>query len=49
MLVPDTRLGDYVLLHAGFAIQKLDAEEAEETIRLFAGLAEREEDYYQSS
>ncbi len=40
MLVPDTQVDDYVLLHAGFAIQKLDEGEAEETIRLFAELAE---------
>jgi len=40
MLVPDVKVGDYVLLHAGFAIQKLDEKEAEETIRLFAELAE---------
>ena len=33
-LLPDARVGDYVLLHAGFAIQKLDLEEAAETIRL---------------
>ncbi len=48
MLVPDTRVGDYVLLHAGFAIQKLDEKEAEETIRLFAEIAEGEEEYSQS-
>ena len=41
MLVPDTQVGDYVLLHAGFAIQKLDEKEAEETMRLFAEIAER--------
>jgi hydrogenase expression/formation protein HypC len=40
MLVPDTQVGDYVLLHAGFAIQKLDEREAEETIRLFTEIAE---------
>ncbi len=40
MLVPDIQVGDYVLLHAGFAIQKLDEREAEETIRLFAEIAE---------
>jgi hydrogenase expression/formation protein HypC len=27
-------VGDYVLLHAGFAIHKIDREEAEETLRL---------------
>ena len=40
MLVPDIQVGDYVLLHAGFAIQKLDEKEAEETLRLFAEIAE---------
>ena len=39
-LVPDVQAGDYVLLHAGFAIQRLDEEEAEETLRLFAEMAE---------
>jgi len=48
MLVPDTEVGDYVLLHAGFAIQKLDEEEAEETIRLFAEIAEGVADYPKS-
>jgi hydrogenase expression/formation protein HypC len=27
-------IGDYVLVHAGFAIRKLDKEDAEETLRL---------------
>lgn len=27
--------GDYIIIHAGFALRKLDVEEAEETIRLF--------------
>ncbi|MBM2825243.1 MAG: hydrogenase assembly chaperone hypC/hupF [Dehalococcoidales bacterium] len=39
MLVPDTQVGDYILLHAGFAIQKLDEAEAEETIRLLTEMA----------
>jgi hydrogenase expression/formation protein HypC len=33
-MVEDARPGDYVLLHAGFAIQKISAEEAEETLKL---------------
>ena len=33
-LLPDVRVGDYVLLHAGFAIQKLDTQSAEETLKL---------------
>ncbi len=42
MLVPDTRVGDYVILHAGFAIQKLDEKEAEETLHLLGELAKGE-------
>lgn len=43
MMLPETQVGDYVLVHAGFAIQRLDEEEALETLRLFdqiAGLVE---------
>jgi hydrogenase expression/formation protein HypC len=40
MLLPDARVGDYVLLHAGYALQKVDEAEAEETIRLLAEIAE---------
>ncbi len=40
MLLPDAQVGDYVLLHAGYALQKLDEVEAEETIRLLTELAE---------
>lgn len=45
MMLPETKVGDYVLIHAGFAIQRLDEEEALETLRLFeqiAGLAEED-------
>ncbi|MBX5326389.1 MAG: HypC/HybG/HupF family hydrogenase formation chaperone [Candidatus Bathyarchaeia archaeon] len=31
----DIKLGDYVLVHAGYAIQVLDKESAEETLRLW--------------
>lgn len=34
-LLDDISVGDYVLVHAGYAIQKLDPKEAEETLRLF--------------
>ncbi len=40
MLLPDAQVGDYVLLHAGYALQKVDEAEAEETIRLLTELAE---------
>jgi hydrogenase expression/formation protein HypC len=34
-MVENVIVGDYILLHAGFAIQKISEKEAEETIRLF--------------
>jgi hydrogenase expression/formation protein HypC len=34
LLGEDVGIGDYVIVHAGFAISRLDEEYAEETIRL---------------
>jgi len=34
MMVDDVAVNDYVLIHAGFAIEKLDEGEAEETLRM---------------
>lgn len=34
-MIDDVEIGDYVLLHTGFAIQKLTDEEASETLQLF--------------
>lgn len=31
----EVKIGDYVVVHAGYAIQKLDQKEAEETLKLF--------------
>ncbi len=33
-LLEDVKVGEYVILHAGFAIQKLDEQSANETLRL---------------
>ena len=33
-LLEDLQVGEYVLVHAGFAIERLRPEEAEETLRL---------------
>ena len=33
--IEELKVGDYVLIHTGFAIQKLDTEEAEETLKTF--------------
>ncbi len=35
MLVPDARVGDFVLVHAGFAIAVLESEDAAERLALF--------------
>jgi len=35
-LVLDTQPGDYVIVHVGYALQKLDPIEAERTLQLFA-------------
>lgn len=34
-LIENAEVGDYILLHAGFAIQKISEREAQETLRLF--------------
>jgi len=37
-LVEDVSPGDYVIVHVGYALQKVDPAEAERTLALFAGL-----------
>lgn len=37
-LVEDVAIGDYVILHVGYALQKLDPEEAARTLAMFAEL-----------
>jgi len=39
-LCPDVSIGEYVLIHTGFAIQKVDEDEAKETLELLKQLAE---------
>ena len=39
----DVRKGDYVLVHAGFAIEVLDEEEAKKTLDLFKEMLSMEE------
>jgi hydrogenase expression/formation protein HypC len=40
MLLDKVRVGDYVLLHAGFAINKLETKEAEELLQLLREMSE---------
>jgi hydrogenase expression/formation protein HypC len=39
-LTPEAKVGDYVLLHTGYAISIIDADEAEETLKLLREMAE---------
>jgi hydrogenase expression/formation protein HypC len=39
-LTPEAKVGDYVLLHTGYAISVIDAAEAEETLKLLKELSE---------
>ena len=36
----EASVGDFVIVHAGFAIQKIDAQEAEETLQLLKEMME---------
>jgi hydrogenase expression/formation protein HypC len=42
-LVPEAKEGNYVLIHAGFAIQLIDEEEALKTLELFKEMMEYED------
>lgn len=42
MMTPDVKVGDYIIMHAGFAIQILDTKEAEKTLELLEELARAE-------
>lgn len=33
-MLPDLKVGDYCLVHAGFALQKIDSQKAKETLGL---------------
>ena len=44
MSLVDGKIGDYVLVHAGFAIQILDEKEAFETLNLFREIISKEEE-----
>ena len=39
-LTPEAKVGDYVLVHTGYAIHVLDQEQAEETLTLLRQIAE---------
>ena len=43
MLIDEPKMDQYVLVHAGFAIERLDEEEAKETMKLIHEIAEKED------
>jgi hydrogenase expression/formation protein HypC len=42
-LVDDIAVGEYVIVHVGYALQKLDQEEAERTLEIFAEMGQLDE------
>lgn len=42
LLTPDVKIGDYVLVHTGYAISIVDQEEAQETLKLLEEMANLE-------
>lgn len=44
MLLPEAEVGDHLLVHAGYAISRLDAEEARLTLELLEELAAAQEE-----
>lgn len=42
-LTPEAKVGDYVLLHTGYAINVLNEQEAQETLSLLERMVESEE------
>jgi hydrogenase expression/formation protein HypC len=40
----DVKIGDYVLVHVGFALNKIDEKDAEETIRILREMSDIEEE-----
>lgn len=42
LFTPEAEVGDYVVIHAGYAISVLDTEQAEETLQLFRQIAEHD-------
>jgi hydrogenase expression/formation protein HypC len=43
MLTPEAKVGDYVLLHTGYAINVIDESEARETLRILEEMARLDE------
>lgn len=43
--LPDLRVGEYTIVHVGFALQRLDEESARQTLALFDDLGELDKEF----
>jgi hydrogenase expression/formation protein HypC len=48
-MIDDTQVGDYVLIHVGFAMTKIDEQQAEETLRVLKEIGEYDAEFDQFS
>ncbi len=48
-MLDDTKVGDYVLIHVGFAMSKIDEQQAEETLRILNEIGEYQTEFEQFS
>lgn len=46
-MLDDIKIGDYVLVHVGFAMSKIDEQQAEETLRILQELGAYQEEFQQ--
>jgi len=44
-MLEGTKIGDYVLIHVGFAMSKIDEHEAEETLRILKEIGEYQSEF----
>lgn len=43
--LPEIRIGDYTIVHVGFAISRIDEESAQKTLRMFRDMGLLEEEF----
>ena len=48
-MLDDTQVGDYVLIHVGFAMTKIDEQQAQETLRVLKEIGEYDAEFDQFS
>lgn len=46
-LIKDIKIGDYLLIHVGIAIEKIDEDEGEKTIDIFKSMISKLEEHYE--